>query len=128
MAKAGCDDVFPVGPANLVFPALVEFEREVRELCGLELQRNKCRVLTWDGIIPSHSITGMPIAGRFESGMMVYGVPVGSDEYVKSMMETKMNEIASEVTKACTVLADERQALWTTLRLRGGQNLMFSTF
>ena len=34
-----------------------------------------------------------------------------------------MNEIASEVTKACTVLADERQALWTTLRLSTQQKL-----
>ena len=81
-----------------------------------------------DGIIPLDFIPGMPIAGkeiggRFEAGMMVYGVPVGSDEYVKSMMETKMNEIASEVTKACTVLADERQALWTTLRLSTQQKL-----
>ena len=34
-----------------------------------------------------------------------------------------MNDIASEVTKACTVLADERQALWTTLRLSTQQKL-----
>ena len=49
MTKAGCDDVFPVGPADLVFPALIEFEREVKEKCGLELQRHKCRVFTWNG-------------------------------------------------------------------------------
>ena len=34
MTKAGCDDVFPVGPAHLVFPTLMEFEREVKEKCG----------------------------------------------------------------------------------------------
>ena len=37
MARGGMDDLFPVGPAEILFPALLEFERAVRENCGLEL-------------------------------------------------------------------------------------------
>ena len=105
-----------IGPAYLVFPDLIEFEREFREMCGLELQRHKCRVFPWDSTLPLNSIPGMPIAGiekndKFDTGMMVYEVLVAADEYVKSMMEIKMEEIASTAFKACTVLSDERQAL-----------------
>ena len=46
MASGGMDDLLPVGPAEILFPALVEFEREVRENCGLELQRGKCKVFS----------------------------------------------------------------------------------
>ena len=68
-------------------------------------------------------IAGKEINGTFEPGMMVYGVPVGTDEYVKNMMNVKMEEIASTAVKASTVLADERQALWTALRLSTQQKL-----
>ena len=48
MARGGMDDLFPVGPADLVFAALLEFERDVRENCGMELQWDKCKVFSWD--------------------------------------------------------------------------------
>ena len=68
-------------------------------------------------------IAGKEVNGTFEPGMMVYGVPVGTDEYVQSMMEIKIEEIASTAIKVCNVLADERQALWTALRLSTQQKL-----
>ena len=42
---------------------------------------------------------------------------------VVSMMNTKVDEIASCAAKACEVLGQERQALWTTLRLSIQQKL-----
>ena len=128
LARFGMDDGFPVGPPQLVFPALEEFEREVREHCGLELQRHKCQVFSWQPVLPPNSIPGMPLAGTdvngtFEPGMLVYGVPVGTDAYVKSMMNIKVEEIAMGAVRACEVLGEERQALWTTLRLSTQQKL-----
>ena len=128
MARGGMDDLFPVGPADILFPLLVEFEREVWEHCGLELRWDKCKMFSWDGVLPPNLIPNMPLAGKdvngtFEPGMMVYGVPVGTDAYVEAVMDTKMNEIARDATKACQLLANERQALWTTLRLSTQQKL-----
>ena len=128
VARCGMDDVFPVGLPHLVFPAVLEFERELKEFCGLDLQRQKCRVFSWLGVLPPGSIPGMPLAGLeinglFEPGMLVYGVPVGTDMYVRSMMDTKIEEIAEEAVKVSQVLGEEKQALWTTLRLSTQQKL-----
>ena len=95
-----------IGPAYLVFPALIEYEREFMEMRGLELQRHKCRVFSWDGTLPPNSIPGIPIAviennDTFDTGMMVYGLLVAADEYVKSMMEIKMQVQPSRLAQCC---------------------------
>ena len=69
------------------------------------------------------TLAGEDVNGTFEPGMLVYGVPMGTDAYVEAVMDKKMNQIASEATKACQLLANERQALWTTLRLSTQQKL-----
>ena len=47
----------------------------------------------------------------------MYGIPVGTDNYVESMLDTKIDEIESIAIKACEVLAGEVQTLWTLFRL-----------
>ena len=128
IARFGMDDGYGVGPPELVFRALEEFERDVQENCGLELQRTKCEVFNWQGVLPDGTLPGLTlagaeVAGRFEPGMVVYGVPVGTNSYVQSMMDIKVEEVARKAAKACEVLAEERQALWTTLRLSIQQQL-----
>ena len=128
LAKFGMDDGYGVGPPGIVFPALAEFEKDVQEHCGLELQRTKCEVFNWQGVLPPGSLPGLTLAGaevsgRFEPGMVVYGVPVGTNAYVKGMMDIKIEEVARKAAKACEVLGDEKQALWTTLRLSIQQQL-----
>lgn len=59
----------------------------------------------------------------FFPGMLVYGVPVGVDAYVEAVMDAKLDEIAQEASQACQLLANEKQALWTTLRLSTQQKL-----
>ena len=48
---------------------------------------------------------------------MVYGVPVGSPEYVTYKLKEKAKEIISDAEKARQVLSQDRQALWSALRL-----------
>jgi hypothetical protein len=44
MARAGWDDVYPVGPQEVLFPALERFWDRLREQCSLERQLAKCAV------------------------------------------------------------------------------------
>ena len=55
--------------------------------------------------------------------MLVYRVPIGTDQYVENMMEVKTGEIVKEAMQGCKVLAEEKQSLWTTLRLSTQQKL-----
>ena len=48
--------------------------------------------------------------------MLCYGVPVGTDAYVKNMLRLKVDEIEKEVEIISEILTDERQALWAVLR------------
>ena len=87
-------------------------------------------MFAWHGVLPPYSIPGMPLAGqeingRFEPGMLVYGVPIGTGQYVESMKEVKTEEIVKEAMQACKVLAEENQSLWTTLRLSTQQKLAY---
>lgn len=47
---------------------------------------------------------------------MVYGVPVGSKEYVTYKLKEKAKKIVSNAEKTREVLALDRQALWASLR------------
>ena len=56
------------------------------------------------------------VDGVFAPGFLLYGVPVGSDLYVAHMLEKKVREVAEKAEKASSLLAGERQGLWTILR------------
>ena len=96
-------------------------QRWIKDHCGLHLAREKSEVFTWDGHRPAGCLPGLTQAGTmvgdtFEAGMVVYGMPVGTDIYVKHMLMQKVDELTERAKKSCSVLGEERQALWTTLR------------
>ena len=52
-AIAGADDVYAVGPAQIVNPAVAAFKQEVFKRCGLRLQLEKSSLFTWEGDLPA---------------------------------------------------------------------------
>ena len=101
---------------------------EIRGDCMLEWQRTKTEVFTWSGVLPPQTSPGLVragtvISGQFEAGFLCYGVPVGSDSYVRNMLEVKVEEIAREAEKTVKVLELEKQALWSVLRSSLAQRL-----
>ena len=87
-ARAGHDDVFAQGPANVVIPAVIKFAQSIWERCHLQLQWTKSHVFSWSGILPEGTPEGVEIAGKmidgsFEAGFDCYGVPMGTDKYIK---------------------------------------------
>ena len=122
VARAGADDVFAVGPAEVVFPAVTRFAAEIEERCDLQLQWTKSVVYTEGGQMPPGAMEGLSLAGEtvdgvFESGLMVYGVPVGSRAYVMFKLREVAAVIVRDAKRTSEVLRQDRQALWTALRL-----------
>ena len=127
-ARFGWDDGYLLGPANIVLTALEDFSQEVEEMCGLVLQRCKTEVFTWDGILPAGTPPGLvrageDVEGHWEPGMICYGIPIGSDMYVKLKLDEKVAELEGDVQTVCEVLQDEHQSLWTILRSSISQKL-----
>ena len=86
MARAGADDITAIGPAQVVFPAVEMFAREVEERCLLHWEKTKSEVFTWGGVLPPGTPEGLKLAaeeinGTIEPGFLIYGAPVGSDLY-----------------------------------------------
>ena len=97
------------------------FKRKLLERCGLVLQRAKTEVFSWDGVLPWDTPAEMVLAGRevegeFMPGYMCYRVPVGSREYVRHVLNEKVEQIAEQAEKAVKVLEGERQALWSVVK------------
>ena len=124
MARGGADDITAIGPADIVFRAVVEFGREVEERCLLHWERTKSEVFSWDGVAPAGTPDsgGLPLAGEeveetFQPGFLMYGVPVGTDEYCTHKLMEIARRIASDAQQTAQLLAGERQSLWTALRV-----------
>ena len=45
-ARAGADDLFIIGPPDVVFQAMEQFWQEVAETCLLQVERSKTQVFT----------------------------------------------------------------------------------
>ena len=63
-ARAGHDDVFAQGPAEVVIPAVIRFSEAIWERCHLQLQWEKSAIFSWSVILPEGSPTGVKLAGR----------------------------------------------------------------
>ena len=118
---AGADDIFCVGPRGVVLPAVVEFSREVKQRCGLELQWGKTEYFCWEGDLPEGSPQGLKLAGRvvagtFRRGFLCWGVPVGENEYVSAILEEKVEQIVEEGQRSLSLLLHNRQAAWAALK------------
>ena len=108
MARAGADDITAIGPANIVFPAVEEFGREVRERCLLHWERTKTEVFNWEGDLPAGTPDGLTLAGQevdgvFEHGFTMYGVPIGSDAFCRHQLMQVAEGIVSDGKKVAPV-------------------------
>ena len=120
MAKFGNDDGYVIGPSTVLFPALAQFAQQIQEEHLLHLQVRKTEVFTWSGELPAEAPPGIARAGvmvgeDFLPGMIVYGIPVGSNAYVRHMLEKVVDGVAEEVTRVQEVLAGDSQAMWSVL-------------
>ena len=48
---------------------------------------------------------------------MCYGIPLGSDMFVRCKLQEKAEEIMKDAKKTVQVLSGDKQALWNVLRL-----------
>ena len=119
MAKFGNDDGYIVGPPEKVFQALEEFSNNVRQRCSLHLQESKTEVFAW-GELPAVTPPTMKRAGiqegsSFHPGFLCYGIPVGSNTYVRAVLEEKAKEISTTAEEVASILGEDAQALWVVL-------------
>ena len=122
MARGGADDITAVGPAHIVLPAVVQFAAEVKERCLLHWERTKSEVFSWDGILPPNTPEGLTLAaeeveGSLEPGFVLWGVPIGSDQYTSHKLQEIAQGIVSDAQQTADLLSGERQSLWSALRL-----------
>ena len=53
--------------------------------------------------------------GQFQPGFICYGIPVGSDAYVRHTLWDKAREVERDVNKVVDTLTKDIQALWVAL-------------
>ena len=115
MARAGHDDVYAMGPEDVVLPAVQRFADEILQRCGLRLQWSKSKVYHAEGRMPANTPAGITVAGevingQFEPGMDCYGCPIGSDNFVSNMLQCRAKEIVKDAVKSVDLLSGDRQA------------------
>ena len=96
---------------------MAKFAKDIKEKHLLEPKVHKTEVFSWSGVLPPEAppeikTAGVTLDGHFHPGMVVYGIPVGSDRYVHHMLDNVVNEIVSEVERVQEVLEGESQAMW----------------
>jgi hypothetical protein len=121
IAIGGADDCYAIGPAAVVFPAVLRFKLELKERCNLELELPKCLVFTWYGDLPAGTPEGLELAGeevngRFLRGFNCFGCPVGEDEYVTHKIRVRAQKIVEDAKKTVGLLSGDKQALWVSLK------------
>ena len=122
LARFGMDNGYCWGPSFVLFPALEKFRTDIKEHCSPELDISKSECFSWAGERPAGALQDIKLAGamvdgRWETGWLVYGCPVGTDAYVGHMLDIKVEEVARGAVRSREVLKDEAQALWAVLRL-----------
>ncbi len=122
VARAIMDDVYACGPASVVFPAVQRFCQTLRLLTGLESHVGKFACYS-----PSYDLLSCPwradlgaaigcIDGRPDLlGVMVGGVPVGSDEYITAALTSVADGVIEYIDSTVERLADHPHALWAAL-------------
>ena len=122
LARAGADDAFAFAPKNRVVEAVKHFAGEVEDRCGLEVQWSKTELFSLSGELPDNAPEGMTVAGReiagsFVGGFMCWGVPIGEDLFVRTVLEEKVSQILEEGRRSLQILgAEHRHAAWVALK------------
>ena len=111
-----------IGPRDVVIAAVRRFADEVWQRCKLSLQWTKTQLFSWDGELPADCPPGLTLAGEevegvFERGFECYGIAIGTDKYVQQKLQQKAEEVARDAEQTANLLAGDRQALWSALRL-----------
>ena len=94
LARGGFDDVYAVGRADVVLPAVMRFQQDLDDRCWMELQWGKTEWFTWDGELPHNApqdlkVAGVQSGGNFLRGFMFYGIPLGEARYVTHQLQEK---------------------------------------
>ena len=113
-ARAIMDDVYAVGPASVVFPAVQRFVQTLRLLTGLDSHVGKyaCFSHEYDlAACPWRAVLGVPIVGV----IMVGGVPIGDEMGVLLTLREKGQEVATYIDETARRLRDHPHALWAAL-------------
>ena len=109
-AIAGADDIYAVGPSEVLLPAMTAFKDELWQRCHLQLQLDKSSLFCWEGDLPAGTpehlqLAGEVVNGRFLRGFLCYGCPVGEDEYVTTMLkriaEERLLRRCSPISRRC---------------------------
>ena len=80
---------------SVLVVAIIRFEERIKRECGLVLQRTKCEVFSWSGVMPDNPIPGFTLAGTmvediFQPGFICEGAQ--TDEYVEATMDGRRGE------------------------------------
>ena len=123
-ARAIMDDVYAMGPASAVFPALLRFATRLKEATGLELQsaKSSCWSAQYDlRTCPWRLAFNCPIGTRTERGMyptygiMVGGIPLGDEAFIRAVLHEKVDAIVVTAGKAIEALSSSPHSLWSVL-------------
>ena len=123
-ARAVMDDVYVAGPPAIVFPAIQRFMDSLREFADLEVQIGKLACIggadydahecPWRRRLGA-PVGGAEVDGEFAAGLLVAGVPLGSDEYVEHVLGEVVGGIESYIDYTVTELRACRHSTWTSL-------------
>ena len=100
------DDGRFVGPPNHVLFVMKEFERRIQKRLGLRYNNKKCSI--WFLDVASKRDFEMhhpecPYPTTLD-GTVVAGVPIGTEQFVKSELKKKIDHVLSETKKIITML------------------------
>ena len=115
----GNDDGYVVAPLDVAKAGIVRFKLGMRDRCGLQLQEDKTELFSSRELneeeLGGMKRAGVATEGGFAPGFLCYGIPIGSTEYVKHMLESKAQEVVREVEEITEILGEDSQALWVVL-------------
>ena len=120
-ARAIMDDVYAMGPARVVFPAITRFATAVRASLDLEMQAAKslCYSREYDlANCPWREQAGIPVGELGGAhGIIVGGVPpLGSDDYVEATLRAEVDHLVSYIdTTVSELRGDSPHAVWSFL-------------
>jgi len=121
VARAIMDDVYAVGPPSIVFPAVRRFRATLELLTGLTSNVRKfvCYSPEHDLLsCPWRADARVPLGVDLSSGgrgVMVAGVPVGDDLFVRTKVKDIADGVVAYVRATAVKLRDHPQALWAAL-------------
>ena len=84
------------------------------------IEMPKSGIYKLEGPLPAGVHAGLNVAGEevdgvFRRGFVVFGAPVGEEEYVDRKLTEVVTRIMKDARRTVEVLGRDRQALWCTL-------------